>query len=1271
MQTKLPNKSEHRGAVASASFRGCVALLLAAMMFAQPLRAQQGLVMKGAVFFAGRQGRWTLLTAWTILFASEENYGLATDAAQKAQKIAESSGDGARTATSWRYLAVLAESQGKYADAETFVQRALALREKTLGVDDPAVADQLVELARLECKQNKQPQAEPLLIRAQRIREHAFGVNSAPFADVLIERAALLDSQRRYPDAEPLYRQAISIKEKALGPEDPDVADALGSLAASYVEQARYAEAESLYDAALQADEKFMGPEDPIIIPVLTNLASAYDKQGKTADASQARQRAARVRSQIVGSLSGSDEQKQWVNLVVQSFAQFNAGEFSSETRIAQQAMQYSEAKFGPEDYRVAAFLVILATQYYSGQAAFKKAEPLMNRAVRIQQKTLGTEDASLAETFFSYGNLYTSERKDRSAEAAYLEATRIQERVMNIQVTEDPFMHSPRAGLANLYRSEGRYADAEKLFRDGLEAEEKARGPEPPIAYAMAGLLTGLANVYEDEGKFDEAVPLLQRSLSYWDKAWGTGWGFYKRRMESRGLSDLARVYVFQHKYADAEASYERAIKLAGWSTDAGATEARWGLALAYRQDHKFAKSEQLLRRELQFDREHSLNWHTDSTLKDIAWLYIDQDRYADAESLLEQSLQIEQGTMDAESPYLATTLYDLGQVSFALARPQQADAFFQRSFAILAHELQYYFSYMSEEERLRVLATVSYRFPTYFSFVERFQSESPQLASRMYDLLLWQKGLVVRSMESLRQKVAVSGDPEALALLDELAARRTQLAGLINSGAAGSDAGRQRLGALKTQADEVERKLVARSQAFAEEQKSQASSWEQIREALHSTGADAAVELVRFPFFDGKKWTDSSHYAALVVTPQSETPSFVSLGDASNLEGEPIRQYKQWIARPAENDARSSGQDHAFPDSLYSAFLKPLEPALGSAKRVYVAPDGVLNQVSFAVVPLSDGSLLSDRYELRMVNSTADLLRAASQSHATTAVLIGNPKFNLTADEQRQAVAELDRPSERVEQVVYASASPAEGAWRASLSRGLSRGDAASDCARSEVLMPLPGTQGEVSEIYSMLQAHGWTTDPPYTGSRALEEAVKRVRHPRVLHIATHGFFLPDQHARTASNDAAAGAVEDPMLRSGLFFAGASRSICGVAPAANEDDGVLTAYEASVLDLQGTELVVLSACETGLGANRAGEGVFGLRRALQEAGADSVLMTMWQVPDEETQRLMKLFYADWLAGNDKHEALRMAQRQLRDELRRDGRDLPFYWGAFVLVGR
>jgi len=220
---------------------------------------------------------------------------------------------------------------------------------------------------------------------------------------------------------------------------------------------------------------------------------------------------------------------------------------------------------------------------------------------------------------------------------------------------------------------------------------------------------------------------------------------------------------------------------------------------------------------------------------------------------------------------------------------------------------------------------------------------------------------------------------------------------------------------------------------------------------------------------------------------------------------------------------------------------------------------------------------------------------------------------------------------------------------------------------------LNPLPGTQVEVDTVNQLLKAAGWLATE-YTGELALKDTVALSHAPRVVHIATHGFFLSDEELKVSAEaqGKTANVNEDPMLRAGLFFAGADRVREGAAPEAGVDDGVLTAYEASQLNLEGTELVVLSACETGLGKDLNIDGVFGLRRGLQEAGAGAVMMSMWSVPDKETQELMSLFYAKWLRGMEKPEALRQAQLEERETVRkRYGKDLLFYWGAFVLVGR
>jgi CHAT domain-containing protein len=333
---------------------------------------------------------------------------------------------------------------------------------------------------------------------------------------------------------------------------------------------------------------------------------------------------------------------------------------------------------------------------------------------------------------------------------------------------------------------------------------------------------------------------------------------------------------------------------------------------------------------------------------------------------------------------------------------------------------------------------------------------------------------------------------------------------------------------------------------------------------------------------------------------------------------------------------------------------FWKPLEKSLAGSQRIYLSPDGIWNEISLGIIPTPRG-LLVERYDLRIVSSTRDLLRKPTRQKSNYAVLVGDPAFTITDAEERAAAIRTQKTVEPTKLLV------------ASVGDGMRSRD-----SRGQHLSSLPGTRLELRRVGSILKRNHWRVEV-YTGQNARVETVKRVEGPRVLHLATHGFFLLDQerHKRGFLDDIATGS-EEPMLRSGLYFAGANRSQSRKSVAPDLNDGILTAYEASELNLEGTELVVLSACETGLGEFKNGEGVLGLRRAFQEAGAESVLMSQWSVPDRETQELMEFFYKHWLSGQEKPVALRLAQIELRKTVKaRYGQDQPFYWGGFVLVGK
>jgi CHAT domain-containing protein len=284
----------------------------------------------------------------------------------------------------------------------------------------------------------------------------------------------------------------------------------------------------------------------------------------------------------------------------------------------------------------------------------------------------------------------------------------------------------------------------------------------------------------------------------------------------------------------------------------------------------------------------------------------------------------------------------------------------------------------------------------------------------------------------------------------------------------------------------------------------------------------------------------------------------------------------------------------------------------------------------------------------DIQQVNSTKDILiglyKKQDESNIyNSAVLIGNPNFALPEDQVRE-VSKRIRGESIMEESSELLAS-----------------------VRGVELTQLPGTEKEVKNIEKFLKTKNWVVSS-YLGDMAVKTSVKAIKGPRVLHIATHGLFLDD--VKNKSKDIFGfneqKLIDNPLLRSGLFFTGADNYLKKINPGhIEEDNGLLTAYEAMNLDLDKTELVVLSACETGLGDIQNGEGVFGLRRAFQQAGAKTVVMSLWPVSDQATQELMTKFYSYWVSGKSKRESFSKAQIDIKSKYKE-----PYYWGAFVMVG-
>lgn len=366
--------------------------------------------------------------------------------------------------------------------------------------------------------------------------------------------------------------------------------------------------------------------------------------------------------------------------------------------------------------------------------------------------------------------------------------------------------------------------------------------------------------------------------------------------------------------------------------------------------------------------------------------------------------------------------------------------------------------------------------------------------------------------------------------------------------------------------------------------------------------TDAEAVVEIIRLQRYD-QKFTTDARYIMLVLQKGAERPQLLSLDNGQQLETRYAKYYRTAIQQKM-NDQYS-----------YDQYWAALEKVLGKKKLIYISPDGVYNQLNLNTLKKASGEYVVNLYDLVIVGNAKDVLALKARKAKTprkNATLLGFPDYGGTA------------------------------------------------------LAALPGTKVEVDGVAKQLKASGYQVTQ-WMQKTATEANLKKVKGPTLMHIATHGYFLQDIDGEGAAFGVhLENANDNPLLRSGLMLAGASSTLTGSMPNLDSNDnGILTAYEAMNLNLEGTDLVILSACETGLGDVKAGEGVYGLQRAFLVAGADALIMSLWKVDDAATQQLMTNFYTNWIKLGNKQKAFKQAQVQLMTKYKE-----PYYWGAFVMMG-
>ncbi|WP_437586062.1 tetratricopeptide repeat protein [Sorangium sp. So ce1000] len=1121
-------------------------------------------------------------------------------------------------AQSLHSLARLLHARGDYAAAEPLYRRALAIREKALGLDHPEVADSLDGLAALFEAKGDYAAAEPLFRRALAIVERALGPEHPSVAHGLNNLAALLEAKGDYAAAEPLYRRALAIWEKALGPEHPDVANALNNLAALLATKGDPAAAEPLFRRALAIVEKTLGPEHPDVANALNNLAALLATKGDPAAAEPLYRRALAIWEKALGP-EHPDVAISLNNLAGLLKAK---GDYAAAEPLYRRALAIWEKALGPEHPHVADALNNLAS-LLQAKGDHAAAEPLYRRALALRERALGPEHPHVAQSLNSLAMLLYAKGDYAAAEPLFRRALAIWEKALG---PAHPHVANALNNLALLLEATGDYAAAEPLLRRALAVLERALGPEHPhVATAM----NNLALLLQAKGDYAAAEPLLRRALAIRERALGP-----EHPHVATTLTNLAGALLPKGDYAAAELLYRRAAAI--WERALGSEHPHVANALNNLAEllwvkGDYAAAEPLFRRALAI-REKALgpeHPHVATTVNNLATLLLAQGDYAAAEPLYRRALTILEKALGPEHPRVAAALNNLAALLWASAAPTRALPLMQRAAAILERVMTSVLATSSERQKHAFTLKVQGYTDMAVSLHVRALPDRADAARLALAGLLRHKGRVLDAMTDMLGQLRARGRPEDQAKLTLLTSLRGELATRSLSGPApGEDLSRysDALAKLRADAEALEQDLAARYKALAAERR--AVTVETVQAALGPGAALVEVALVQpfDPRATSSRWYGDPHYVAYVLHPTGD-PSWVELGPAAPIDA------LVGAARAALSTADPRYAEAAR--ALDEKVMRPVRQLLGEAHEVYLSPDGELNLVPFAALVDERGQFLLARYRFTYLTSGRDLLRlqvTRTESPRSSPLVLGNPAYD-----DEGGAAPTGAPSGR-----------------------------RSDAMGTMQFGPLRWTESEARGVANLLPNARLKLDKDAT-----EAAVKALDGPSIVHMATHGFFLAQPRAGLHVPDEARpfvtllqpGALpplpENPLLRSGLALAGANLRRSG------SEDGVLTALEVAGLNLWGTKLVVLSACDTGIGTLSRGEGVYGLRRALVLAGADSQIMSLWKVADKETQALMTAYYGRLSAGEGRSDALREVQLAMARK-----RLHPYYWAAFIAGG-
>ncbi len=1030
-------------------------------------------------------------------------------------------------------------------------------------------------------------------------------------------------------------QEALRVVEAAAGPEDPDLVLILGDIASQDNQLGRFAEARPLFERALVIQEKQFGSDHPALAFLLNNLAYTYSGLGDHERARALFERALAIREHAFG----PDSPAVVATLNDLGLERYNLGDYEAAQSLMERALQIVERKRAPEDDELVSRMWRLANVYYS-EGDYERARPLYERCLEIKARLHGSTSINYAGAL---GGLVLLDEAQGDLAAALASSDLALSILDSAHTAPPPTLASALLNRANILRETGDLRSARPLYDRAITLLDR---PEFPAQRNMlSGALTNQASLLYELGDTTGSARLTDRALARDREAWGD-------ESINVGFDLQLKAIMARDRHRDALA------------------------------DTLFTRALDILHRTVGPE-----NPDVADVLDNQADLFRRTGRFDSARAAYEEALAIRQKTLGPDSP--ATIETQIGLATLEIAQGNRQTAIAQASHAEAASRDQFRATTRVMPQRL-ALEYAAVRGSAIDVLLSAVDSTSTSEARRSaLDAIVRSRALVLDEMVARNRALlaAANSATDTTLAAYRSAASRYAHAVVQGPGSGSVEQYRSRLERLRAELENKQTQLAARSVELRNGVELHDIGIKQVVAAL----PPASTLLGYFAYHAVSIGTGERgplHYFAYVVGPQSDSVAVHDLGAAATVDSLIAVWNEASGPLGAQNPHWRLERDYLLPGkALRRRIWDPVAPLLRGAKLVLIVPDGRLNLVSFAALPLDTGAYeLESGPAIQYLSAERDVAsRGPGRSAGSGLLALGGVEFDQLPDSSAVATPAL-APESAVSRLSYAQPMELRG------------GSAGCSLLAGVHFSRLPATLKEVRDVeetwrglMSRAAAAGGSTAQllsapslELSGALATEREFKEhAAGQAVLHLATHGFFIGNRCATRAGGGERGVGGLGPAVALGARPAvvDATDGLAGLAlagantrdrSASRDDDGILTADEIGCLDLSACQWAVLSACESGVGDLRNGEGILGLRRAFQVSGARTLITSLCAVDDLATQQWMHVLYdAHFGQGLSTPESVRAASlsvlhgRRARAESTR-----PFYWGAFVAAG-